>query len=299
MAGEPLVSIVIPCLNEEARIGACLESVFGQEYPRGRYEVIVADNGSKDRSREIAEEKGARVVQAHRRGVAAARNAGVAAALGEIIVSIDADCVAAPGWLSEMARGFDDSAVGCVAGAIEPLDESENSELRQFLIEKRFLSQEQHVRHPFLPFAATANAAYRKEIFERIGRFDESLRSGEDKDICWRMQIETDYKVVYAPAAVVRHPYEVRPAALFRQKRIHAYGQVALYKKYGPRVNGRRPALKETYWEYRSLLRRALRAFVLRKGNGAGSFDRNQVLLELSWKTGLIHGSIAHRVWYV
>jgi cellulose synthase/poly-beta-1,6-N-acetylglucosamine synthase-like glycosyltransferase len=283
-------------LNEEARLGACLDSVFGQEWARDRYEVIVADNGSKDRSVEIALEKGAAVVKGSRRGVAAARNAGVAAARGEIIVSIDADCVAAPGWLEGMVKGFDDPGIGCVAGAIEPLEELRTSELRQFLIEKKFLSQEQHVRHPFLPFAATANAAYRREVFGRIGLYDEELRSGEDKDLCWRMQLETVLRVVYVPEAVVFHPYETDAKALFRQKRTHAYGQVALFKKYRRQMKGKRKTLKEAYWEYRSLLRRGVRLFL---GRTAGAPERNQVLLEFSWKAGLIHGSIAHRVWYV
>lgn len=296
MAGEPFVSVVIPCLNEEERLGACLDSVFSQDYPRDRYEVIVADNGSTDRSPAIAGEKGAVVVKASRRGVAAARNAGVSAARGEIIVSIDADCTASPGWLRRMAAAFEDPAVGCVGGAIEPLQERETSELQRFLVEKGYLAQDQHVRHPFLPMVATANAAYRHEVFDRIGLFDESLRSGEDADICWRMQIETDFRVVYVPEAVVLHPYETDPRALFRQKRVHAYGQVALFKKYRGRMRERAKGFKETYWEYRSLLLRALRLFVRKTGDIPG---RNQVLLEVSWKFGLIHGSIAHRVWYV
>lgn len=296
MAGEPFVSIVIPCLNEEERLGACLDSIFSQDYTRDRYEVIVSDNGSTDRSPGIAREKGAVVVEAKRRGVAAARNAGVSAARGEIIVSIDADCVAAPGWLARLVEAFRDSQIGCAGGAIEPLDEGETSDLQQYLIEKGHLSQEQHINHPFLPHAATANAAYRKTVFDRIGTFDESLRSGEDKDICWRMQIETDYKVVYAPEAVVFHPYESDPRALFRQKRIHAYGEVAMFKKYRRRMGRKRKTLKETYWEYRSIANRGIRLLV---GKPADVPDRNQVLLELSWKAGLIHGSLAHRVWYV
>jgi glycosyltransferase involved in cell wall biosynthesis len=296
MAGEPFVSIVIPCLNEEARIGACLDSVFSQDYPRDRFEVIVSDNGSTDRSPVIAREKGAAVVKASRRGVAAARNAGVAAARGEIIVSVDADCVARPGWLEEMVKGFDDSGIGCTGGAIEPLVEGETSGLQQFLVEKGYLAQGQHMQHPFLPMAATANAAYRREVFERIGLFDEGLRSGEDADICWRMQIETDFRVAYVPEAVVYHPYETDARALFRQKRTHAYGQVALFKKYRRQMKGKRKSLREAYWEYRSLLRRGIRLFL---GRPATAPERNQVLLEFSWKAGLIHGSIAHRVWYV
>ena len=155
--------------------------------------------------------------------------------------------------------------------------------------------------HPFLPYADTANAAYRKEVFDRIGVFHEKFKSGEDADLCWRTQLFTNYKIAYVPDAVVLQPYESRVKNLFRQKMRHAYWHVILYKKYKKYRNEEVKSLKQTYWEFHSICRRWLKLGLhkLRKNTGPAPVNEYQLILETAWKVGSIQGSLRHRVWYL
>jgi glycosyltransferase involved in cell wall biosynthesis len=98
-------SVVIPALNEEAVLADCLGALAAQTYP-GPVEVIVVDNGSTDRTAELARRHGARVVHEPQPGVCFARQRGFASATGEIVVTTDADTTFAPGWLQDIDDEF-------------------------------------------------------------------------------------------------------------------------------------------------------------------------------------------------
>lgn len=300
------VSIVIPAYNEGNNIRVCVNSLKVQNFPKDDYEIVVVDNNSTDNTLELIKNLNITYTVEYKKGPAAAKNAGIKMATGNIIAFVDGDCVADRNWLKEIVTGFKDSNTGCVAGEIMAMERENMSLLEQFLIKKGHLSQKQHMEHSFLPFAATANAAYRKEVFDKIGFFDEDLFVGEDADLSWRMQLFTRYKLIYIPNAIIFHPYESSPKGLFRQKRRHAYGSVMLYKKYKKYQRAGVKSLKETYWEYRSLIRRGLmllfhklQKYLGRKNMGLPPTDEHQLILETAWKAGLIQGSIRHRVWYV
>ncbi|MBA8795032.1 glycosyltransferase involved in cell wall biosynthesis [Friedmanniella endophytica] len=123
---EPaLVSVVIPARDEAATLAATLASVAAQRYA-GPVEVIVVDNASADATASIARDAGARVVAEPRPGVCRARQTGVEAARGAIVVSTDADTVHPPDWLSRLVAGFGDLRGGsptvAVAGPCRYLD---------------------------------------------------------------------------------------------------------------------------------------------------------------------------------
>ena len=99
----PRITVVVPALDEEAVLGRCLASLAEQR-TSGRVEVVVVDNGSTDATAEVARRHGARVLHEPRPGVCHARQRGLLAATGEIVVSTDADTTFAPGWL----QGIDD-----------------------------------------------------------------------------------------------------------------------------------------------------------------------------------------------
>ena len=114
---KPNISVLIPAYNEESFISKCLESVKSQSYPVDRYEIIVMDNGSTDRTKEIAESMGVRVLNAEGLRIGGVRNLGAEVAEGEIFAYIDADCIAQPNWLfngSEFLSGV--SNVAAVGG---------------------------------------------------------------------------------------------------------------------------------------------------------------------------------------
>jgi glycosyltransferase involved in cell wall biosynthesis len=290
------VSVVIPCFNEERHIGACIDSVRRQEYGM-EFEIIAVDNGSTDNTVRIIEGKNIALVSAARRGPAPAKNRGIERARGEILVFLDADCVAADGWLDRMIAPFEDSSIGCVAGELVAL--KPETELENFLIRKEHLSQSVNVSHPFLPYAATANAAYRREIFQLAGLFDEDLFAGEDADMSWRMQLQTNYKLAFNAEAVAYHPQEKTLRDLFRQKVRHASGSVALYKKFRKDWPQPHVSIKVRYWEYCSLARRLMSFFRNYLNNRKCLDDKDYItVLEAGSKLGLIKGSIINRVWY-
>lgn len=112
----PRFSVVVPAVNEERYLGACLESLARQRV-RGGLEVVVADNGSTDATGAVATSYGARVVREPRPGVCWARQAGTEVAVGEIVVSTDADTTFAPDWLERIdARFRSDPGLVAVAG---------------------------------------------------------------------------------------------------------------------------------------------------------------------------------------
>jgi 1,2-diacylglycerol 3-beta-glucosyltransferase len=125
----PPVSVVVAARNEEALVGACLASLAGLEYPAGRLEVILVDDRSTDRTREIASAMAAahphiRVVEAPEGkggpgGKANALACGIDAASGEVLLLTDADCAVPPGWAMELVRNYGDPRTGLAAGFTE------------------------------------------------------------------------------------------------------------------------------------------------------------------------------------
>jgi len=166
---RPLVSVIVPAYQAEAFLGEALESALGQDH--GRLEVIVVDDGSTDRTAEIAAAHGVRVIGQRNRGPAAARNAGLAVAGGEFLTILDADDVWPPERLSrQVAHLRENPRDGLVMGLTEV-----------FLTP----NQPRPAHHPRFeePFPGhPSTMLVRREVFELVGPFNESLRLSEDLD---------------------------------------------------------------------------------------------------------------------
>jgi glycosyltransferase involved in cell wall biosynthesis len=123
---RPSVSFVVTVHNEERRIGAKLENTLRQDYPRDRLEVLVASDGSTDRTDEIVrslEPAGVRLVRVPERGgKEAAQRRAIAAARGEILVFSDAATMLAPDGVARIVRNFADSTVGCASSVDRVVD---------------------------------------------------------------------------------------------------------------------------------------------------------------------------------
>lgn len=107
-------SFIIPALNEETCIGACIRSIQAQDAPP--HEIIVVDNGCTDRTAELARQLGGTVIGEGKPGLSHARNGGARAASGDILCFIDADGTLAPGWLRAARWSFAQSHIGAVSG---------------------------------------------------------------------------------------------------------------------------------------------------------------------------------------
>lgn len=227
---SPKVSVIVPCFDAEKTLGPCLDSLKAIRYPAERLEVIIVDNGSTDGTRALLAEYPFRALVETRRGSYAARNAGVKEAAGDVLAFTDSDCVVDPDWISEAVKALEDPAVGGVAGEVRPLEPQ--SLVEEFQARQSAVSQSTTFGHPYLPYALTANAVYRRSVFDKIGDFEASWVSGGDADFSWRMQVEAKKKLVYSRTAVVYHHHRSTPESLFAQCKKNIQGACLLNKKY-------------------------------------------------------------------
>ncbi len=182
--GKPIVSLVIPAYNEEKYIGRLLNCLKRQDCPKNDFEVIVVDNGSSDKTAEIAQSLGARVVRLGEKGVSLARQEGSLAARGQIIAGTDADVVMPANWVSEVIRTMQDKGIVGVAGHIKA---HSNNAWVQILY---FLSFEFYNLVKIVlgeVYFSGMNFALRKTVFEKSGGFNVGLMSGEDLDLSLRV----------------------------------------------------------------------------------------------------------------
>jgi cellulose synthase/poly-beta-1,6-N-acetylglucosamine synthase-like glycosyltransferase len=174
----PTVSVVIPAYNEEECIGASLEALERIDYPRDRWEVVVVDDGSTDRTSAIAAEytrPGIRLFIKQNGGKHSALNYGVERATGEVIVTVDADSLLAADTLREVAATFQARPdVDAVAGVLTVANRgrfiTELQELEYVIGIHLFRRAYNFVEAVTL--VPGALGAYRRKALERVGGFD-------------------------------------------------------------------------------------------------------------------------------
>lgn len=202
----PYVSIVIPVLNEERYLAACLTSLVALSYPKDRHEILLVDNGSTDRTIEIARGfSDVSIMVKENAKVGAVRNYGVQKAKGSVVVFLDSDCVVSQDWLADGVRKLMANPDTIIGGHY--LLRNDPSWLEKYWI---LTSSGRTTPRTsllggciFIP----------KDIFENVGGFDESLNAGEDNDLTVRLRNE-QYRVDIDPALSVVHlgyPSRIRP----------------------------------------------------------------------------------------
>lgn len=101
---RPLISVIVPAYNEEKYIRACLDSLTNQDLPKRFFEIIVVDNNSTDKTKEIIKKFPVKYTFEEKRNVVAAKQRGVKIAKGKIIASADADTFYPKSWLSDIKK---------------------------------------------------------------------------------------------------------------------------------------------------------------------------------------------------
>jgi glycosyltransferase involved in cell wall biosynthesis len=220
----PLVSVIIPVFNDAQRLRVCLERLEGQTYPHWRYEVIVVDNGSTPPVH-LNGMRQVRVLYEPRPGSYHARNAGIAAATGEVIAFTDSDCVPAPDWIERgVARLLDEPNCGLVAGRVDVFVHDDAAgptavELHEQLtaFQQRRYIEEHH-------YGATANVFTFRDVIRRVGPFNVQLKSSGDNE--WGNRVfAAGFHQRYADDVRVAHPARRSLAELYRKVRRLAGGQ--------------------------------------------------------------------------
>ncbi|MBL8848406.1 MAG: glycosyltransferase family 2 protein [Planctomycetaceae bacterium] len=201
MSDSPFVTVVIPALNEEQVIADCLRALQGQTWPRDRYEVIVVDNGSADRTADIARSLGARVLYATERSAYVARNAAIAASTGDYLAFTDADCVPAACWIADLVAADARHVTGIVAGHIEYKMAFESLGNRMLIASRsgEVIRENVCVHH----CAPTGNVLIRRDLLERHGPFSTTAFGS---DVAFSRKLAAcGHPPVYAPGAIVVH----------------------------------------------------------------------------------------------
>jgi glycosyltransferase involved in cell wall biosynthesis len=282
-----LISVIVPVHNAAATLDAQLEGLAAQTYA-GSWELVVADNGSTDRSREIAERwRGRiphlRVVDAsRRRGPSAARNIAAAAAAGDALAFCDADDVVGARWLESIAGALAEHDFVMGELDLAPLDPFGRQSTTNGASLEPWLG--------FKPVAASANMAVRRRAFDAVGGFDEAAVPGaDDKGFSFALQL-AGYPLHFAPDAVVAYRLREGLRELWRQRVTWGYSDVATYVRFRDRGMPR-SSTGEAARAYVALIRR-LR--ILRFPNGRWRWVR-----DAAQRWGRVRGSIRYRVMYL
>lgn len=228
------VSVIIPVYNDSERIKNCLEALEKQTYPHNLYEVIVVDNASD----EVHCIKGVVTQFSHaiaayeiRPSSYAARNKGISLAKGDIVAFTDADCIPAKDWIEKgVANLLSVPNCGLVAGKIEYFFKQPNKptavELYDSLTgiaQKRFLA---------LNYGATANVFTFKSVIDKVGGFDDKLKSSGDSE--WGKRVFSfGYQQVYGEDTCVAHPARASYSEVCKQMRRITGGWHDMRKKQG------------------------------------------------------------------
>jgi GT2 family glycosyltransferase len=202
---QPIVSVVIPHLNQPDHLARCLTSLRKQTFGHEGVEIIVADNGSKALPTEIcASYPNVRLVQEPTPGPGPARNKGVASSSGALLAFIDADCIAHPDWLKTVVAalqryGSDGAIGGDVRIALSGRSQPSDLECYESIFAYR---QREYIERQ--GFSGTGNLAMRRSIYDAVGPFG-GIDIAEDRDWGQRAR-KIGYRTKYVPEMIVFHP---------------------------------------------------------------------------------------------
>jgi len=205
------VSIIIPCRNEKKFIGKCLDSIIAQNYPKDKLEVLVIDGMSEDGTREIVRQRTEKhpfikVINNPNRIVPPALNVGIRQAKGDVIIRMDAHSVYEVDYIAKCVNYLNQHNADNVGGVCVTLPGSDsllaksialtlshpfgvgNSYFRIGLKEPRYVDT--------VPFGC-----YKKEVFEKIGLFNENLVRNQDIELNLRLK-KSGGKILLVPEII-------------------------------------------------------------------------------------------------
>lgn len=232
------VSIVIPAYNAEKTLERSLEASLNQDYSRDKLEVILVDDGSTDRTGEIArsyESRGLKYICQDNGGPAKARNTGWRASGGDIICFTDSDCVPEKGWAAKLVADYTSPEIGGVGGSYDIVN---GDKLLPACIHEEI--RERHLRMPrIVNYLGSFNLSYRRQVLAEAGGFDESFTraSGEDNDLSYRV-IKNGHALLFNQQAKVAHCYPENLLTYLKQQLVHGYWRVKLHRMHPETVKG-------------------------------------------------------------
>jgi cellulose synthase/poly-beta-1,6-N-acetylglucosamine synthase-like glycosyltransferase len=226
------ISIVVPAYNAEATVRACIQALLRQQL-KDHFEIIVVFDVTTDSTALIALEYAHRVrlISQPHRGAAAARNTGVRAASGGVVLFTDADCEPEPGWAGHLSRAIRDGAAGA-KGTYRTRQRGITARFVQAEYESKYRRMAHRAR---IDFIDTYSAAYRRDVLLSVGGFDESISAVEDQELSFRLA-RAGHDLRFVPQAVVYHTHAATPTAYLRKKFSIGYWKVRVAALHPERV---------------------------------------------------------------
>lgn len=227
----PMVTVVIPMKDERDYIAKCLESLINQDYPKTLMEIIVVDGGSTDGSLEIVAgfmKHHANIKLSGGPGIncPAGMNVGIKEAGGEVIAKVDAHGYIPSDYISVAVSHLKEHAdVKCVGGPIRPLARGMMAQAGVFARSSVFgVGRGVYSMGKSAKFVDSVQCGlYKRDIFDKIGLFDEALQFGEDEEINWRIR-KSGYKILSTPD--ITFYYFPRPTFKDLFKQYYNYGRL-------------------------------------------------------------------------
>jgi len=210
----PFVSVIIPTKNEEKNLTLCLDALTKIDYPKHLYEIIVVDNGSVDKTIEIAKKYGVRIFEEPDKKISGLRNLGANESGGSILAFIDADVIVDDKWLENAVNRLNNNnEIACAGSSPDiPVESTWVTKAKYLMVEAR--GENINTSRKWL---TSMNLIIRKDIFFKMGGFNESLITCEDVDFGYRLTKK--YQIYYDKKIRAVHLGEPRTLAeLFKKE---------------------------------------------------------------------------------
>ena len=234
---NPHLSVIIPVFNGAATVADTLTALLAQTGVRDAMEVLVIDNNSTDNTVEIVRRFPVTLLQEPRPGQSMARNTGLAAARGEIIVCLDADTLPTRRWLAELLKPFTDPAVMIVGGAV--LTYNPQNAAERYIDASGIYNSKHNVKAKVFPFAIGMNMAVRTAALREVGGWEVAFRWGEDIDLSHRILLRHPGSLAYAERAVLFHRNRTTLQAMSHQAFGYGRGAAIVYRRFPEEVRWR------------------------------------------------------------
>lgn len=221
-------SVIIPSYNEASNIRQCIESVKTNDNTKANYEIIVADNGSKDGSVEIVKALGINIIENSegiRKSIATLRNLGARQSRGDILAFLDADMIVPDNWLFKANEYFSKGFKG-VLGFVEKVPFTAGW-VGKTWGNRAYQKLDKIAYVDFLP---GRNIFINRKVFEEVKGFNETLRTAEDKDFTLRV-FRSGYRVMSVPDINVTHLGYERSLMEFIRKEFWRQGDTLSFAK--------------------------------------------------------------------
>ena len=229
---EPKISIIIPTYNGEATLRKCLGSVLNQNFKD--YEVVIVNNNSNDKTKNIILEfqridNRIKYIFEPHKGRGKARNAGIRESKGKIIVMTDSDCLVPKNWIKNIIKPIISDKEDIVQGNEEDLIGNYWTKMQQ-KANCRFFSERVYNTH-YINHVDTKNFAIKKEVLEKVGFFDNTLKNFEDFDLKVRLK-KKGYKIYFFKSLKVKHHHRDNFLSLVKRRFNQGYWITKIYFKH-------------------------------------------------------------------